>query len=268
LPTAWEQARPSVHLVLLDTALDGGHGFVELELRPAPSPRAGHAAFQWSHAGLQLGRYELRVHRPLGSMVFEVAPGGVRDVLFVLPPPAQLLVRLVQAGTANDVRTDGLHWRPIWPDGVTHGAMDALEFDERLGLHRGRAPAARILLGLSDFEYVSFQRELDLTLDPGELTIEVTRASGLRVALRDGDVPIAFPEDWWGEPVADGEPAADVGVSAPSAFLREYQVSAPGSYVLELPRIDGYLAVPPLRVDVRAGEFTRLDVQLQRGTGD
>jgi hypothetical protein len=267
IPVAWDVDHPRPTLVLLDTALDGGTGFIDVDGRAVPSPRAGHRAYRWSHPGLQFGRYELRLYRPRGSMVFEVGPGGASDVLFVLPPPVELLVRLVEAGTALDIRTDELQWHPEIPDGVKGWSTDTLEFDAGSGLYRARVPAAPIVLTCWTMEFEAFQRQLDSAAIAGVVTIELQPASGIAVALRDGDAPVAFPESWWSKPVAEGDSGGEVGLSRMDRFLREYQVSAPGVYQLELPTIDGYRADPPLRIEVRAGEFTRVDVALRRGPG-
>jgi hypothetical protein len=267
VPTAWELDRMRAHLEPLGPSLDSETGWFDIACDRVPSPRAGYTAFRWSRPGLPLGRYELSLFEPPGSMVFDVVPGGVRDVLFVLPQPVELLVRLVEAGTAVDIRTDDLRWHPRMPDEVKGWALQGMEFDAETGLYRSLAPAAPILLQCWTVAYESFQREYDLALVTGVVTVELRPASGLAVALRDGDAPVAFPEAWWSRPVAEGGDGSEAGLTSGDKFLRQFQVSAPGTYVLELPAIDGYQAPPPLRVDVRAGEFTRVDVELRRAIG-
>lgn len=263
LAEGWGVEIPDLTLSLLDTPLEGSDSRSYPALHPVASDRAGFSAFAWSSSAVQVGKYELLTYKPPLSIVIEAPPGGRSDFEFVIPPPTELTVRVIDASTGADVVADALYWHPVFPEGVDGGSMEPAQRDAEHGHYVIRAPAVPVALQVSSLDYQPYESVVDLSRGAAQHQIRLERACGVVLALRDGETPIPHPDTWYGDfRAVSGDGQLSLLQSSP--FERKCMVTTPGVYEFDVPPISGYKPTPAQRVEVRAGEFTRHVVQLER----
>jgi hypothetical protein len=264
VPKAWAVERALVTLELLDASVDGADTNHSTEgSRTAAAPE-GFDVFEWRIGPVQAGRYELGLFEPCFSIGVELPPGDTTGIELRVPPPVDLLVRVVHASTGEPIPDLRVHWYSAWPEGVTGGSVESAKFDEAAQVYEIRAPDAALELQINDERFAQYRERWDPSRDGRERVIRLERACGFDLALQDGDTRVPVPEDWWGE-----AQAAEGTVGQPSSMWNDagafhVMVSAPGTYTIQPPTIDGYEPVPLQRIDVRAGEFTQHVVRLER----
>lgn len=262
VPRAWALERASVLLDLLDTPLEGrgGHSTVDAE-RGEPS-RQGFDSFRWSRADLQVGRYELALLDPPYGIVVDLPRGGRDDLELVVPPPADLVVHVVDDATGEPVATSDLRWNPRGPEGSRNDRFEVARPGPQPGDFLIRAPAAAVELRLWLDEYLPYGAEVDLSAGVREHTVRLQRAGGILITLRSGDTPLPIPATWSAEPRA----LTGTGETSSTSFgttSRRFVVTEPGTYELEPPEIPGYRKPPRQRIEVFAGRATEHVIELE-----
>lgn len=262
LPTEWKRERLRLVMKSLEVALDGAPDHFVLDTSSTPSERAGYDAFRWLRNDLQIGRYELGSFDPPFSVVIVVPPEGLTDFAFVIPPPADLRVSVLDDATAEPVVVQ-LMWNPRRPDGVSGGGLDNAEYDATDRVYLIRAPVCEIELSIRSWEFAPYEGSIDLSHGQRELTIRTQRSCGFTLKLRDEEAFVAFPQDWYGSL----EAVTGAGVQTLSqvgSLERKFMVSEPGRYRIELPKLSGYAQPPAPTIEVLAGRFTEHIVALER----
>jgi hypothetical protein len=127
-----------------------------------------------------------------------------------------------------------------------------------------RAPACGIDVSVRSDTHGFHGEEVDLSGGGvRELRIELARACGVLVELRDGDAPIAIPDSLY----IDVEPAAG-GFARTFSTRTPVQVKVtfpePGSYRVTVPKLSGYVEPPPRTVEIPAGTYVELAIALER----
>jgi len=265
VPEAWGGVNTHVTMEFLGTPLAG---FDDHQSMGATSQREadrpGVRAYAWSFDNMLLGSYELSLREPPFSITIDVPAGGREDFVFELPPPAELLVRIVDDRTGESIRTDSLNWNPKRPRGVSGGMLESAEYDEELDRYRIRGPEMEIELMLWDWGYAPASATVDLAAGVREHTLRLQRASVIEVTLVDGETPVAFPEGWSEGPQPVEGTDGRVSLTQTGDKRWRFQMSAPGRYRFELPEIPGYERVEPLTIDLLEGETSEQVVELRR----
>lgn len=256
---------PRIMLKLMGTPLEGFDDRQMLDLRVVePSTRAGMEELHWVHDRVQVGRYELGLHEPSYSIVIEVPPEGLRNVVLEVPPPVELLVEVLDKSTGEPIETDALKWNSKRPVGVSGGSLEPAELDPDTGLLRILAPATETELMLWDWGYKPFSETVDLRPGPRRHTIRLEQAPQMEITLVDEGTAVPFPQSSHSRPTAVEGSEGRVTLSSTGSFKWVFQVSEPGTYVFEPPPIAGYAPLPEQRIDVELGKVTQHVIELER----
>ena len=222
--------------------------------------------FAWSLEEVMPGGFDVQV-RPLSTHAFrEVHGGGNRRLNLDVPEPREITVRVIDERSGDLADVDTLRWRGHPPQ-VTRSKIkglppivceDVLVMAETPGLFRFRAPQQPLILRLDSPAYLPIQADLDAQTTEAK-PWSARRTTGLRLRLlHNGEVV-----EWKGDAAVSAQ-QGDGQVIGSRRFgeFRQYDVSAQGSYRVELPIIPGYGQVPRRTVELVAGEVLEFDVLL------
>lgn len=265
VPEAWGEVNTRVAMDFLGTALagfDDHQGAAAVSQRSADRP--GVRAYAWSFDKMLVGSYELSLREPPFAITIDVPAGGRTDYEFALPPPAELLVRIVDDRTGEDIRTDALNWNPKRPKGVSGGMLESAKYDEELVRYRIRGPEMEIELMLWDWGYSPVSATVDLAAGVREHTLRLRRASIIEITLVNDETPVAFPDEWSDDPQPVDGTEGRVTLTQRGDKRWRFQMSDPGRYRFELPEVPGYQPVEPLMIDLLEGETSEQVVELRR----
>lgn len=263
VPEAWGFDHFHLAVELLDAPLEGNpdrQTFSQDDLEPL----AGwEDAFSWDAGLVQAGRYELNVDPPEYSISVEVPPEGLTDVRIEVPPPEEVIVRIIDASTGEDAAIDSLHWHPKRPEWVSGGGVKTVDKDPKTGRFAFQAPRGEICVSAWKEAYSNLHAIL--TIRPGDNihTLEVQPACGILLTLKDGGTTIPWSTDWDVTAMEVGGEGTTVAWSykPPNLFLK---LSKPGLYRFTVPQIDGYLPLPEQEVPVAPGEKAVHLIRLKR----
>lgn len=277
LPLERPTARPLVHvsgslsypegialgdLVIEPLARDNPQSSVVLSplaMRPdASHPRTLH----WDAGSLGVGEY--LVTGPGLREVFDTGAGPVRRLALELPPEVTVFVRVVDARDGEPIAGATLGWTQLPPVNGAWGMWTEVSDPTDQGQLRFRAPAVSISLDVSapgwGAEHLSM--ELD-TAGPNEIEVRLTRETGLRVRLMEGDavVPGLWARPRLLDPAGQPVPIADWAPGPTDCRI----LAEPGDYRLEFVEIDRAWQ-RPAAIDVRIveGALTPVDVPVVR----
>lgn len=263
VPQAWGFDHFHLAIELLDTPLEGNpdkQTFSRDDLEPLAD---WEDAFSWDAGLVQAGRYELNVDPPEYSISIKVPPEGLTDVRIEVPPPEEVIVRIIDASTGENAAIDRLNWHPKRPEWVSGGGVNSVEKDPQTGCFVFQAPRGEIWVSAWKEAYSSLHATL--TIRPGENihTLEVKPACGILLTLKDGGTTIPWNSDWDVTAMEVGGEGTTVAWSyqPPNLFLK---LSNPGLYRFTVPQIDGYLPLPEQEVLVAPGEKTVHLIRLKR----
>lgn len=259
----WPKPPKSLFLDLLDTPLERFDPRHSLVLSAQNSDRAGYRAFRWSLDAAQVGRYELGMYDPPYSIAFELPRGGRTDFEFVLGPPVELYVRVLDDVSGEPAVVDELNWNPHRPVGVSGGSLESAKHAPDGVGFLVNAPLGEVDLMLWSQDYQPYNETVDTSHGVREHTIRLARACGVLLSFVDDETPVSIPEDWYGNLTRiDGEGRQSLTHSG--RFERKMMVTEPGLYSLEPPKFAGYLQPPEQRIEIVAGQFTKHAVKLER----
>jgi len=223
--------------------------------------------YRWGAGNLLPGKYMVLVWEWDLWKVVRVGPGDEGDVRIEVPEPAEVSLRLVDAGTGQDATMDEVCWYRPFDEETPGGSPKLVEKDRASGRFEFRAPAGDILFFIPSDEYRQTGQQGPLNLVPGrnERTLTVGRACGIVVVLKDGEAQVPWDRSWIVNVKAKAVsgPGKDEGFGGGPGGLRLI-VSGPGLYELTFGPIPGFEKVPPRKVDVKADKFIDLVVALER----
>lgn len=261
VPEAWNVESLALRLDLLDESIVGFDGARTVQTSGTQSPLEGHDAFAWTAGELQVGSYQLSVSDPAYGEAIILPPGGRDDFQVRVPPPAEVLVRVVELPSGAAVDPDFVIWsRGNLPNSIGQAA-------ERVGFgaFELRAPVARIELWVRSSAHLPHSETLELTLGLREHTVALERACGVVIRLLDGALPVAFPEEEgtvvWNQGGASGH---GIPIGRIGAFEQRFMMATPGTYSFRVPEVPGFEPVPRQQVEILAGMFIEHAVQLVR----
>ncbi|MCE9595307.1 MAG: hypothetical protein K8S98_14055, partial [Planctomycetes bacterium] len=263
VPKAWTAEWPMITLTLLDTHLGTAEAYQMTVATPSTTTAEGFDVFDWNFASVQPGRHELAFYTSQVSIVIEAVPGANEGIELRVPPPTEVVVRVVDALSGEEALGVKVIWSPERPEGDHGGGAQDATYDAESHAYEIRAPGGPIVVRVLDWSYLPVVERIDASKDR-EVTLRLQPACGIRLSLRDGDTQVTLPDSWWEHP----EPESGT-IGKGSMMMRDRgglraMVTAPGTYTIQPPKLDGYVQPPLQRIEVRAGEFTEHVVQLER----
>ena len=159
---------------------------------------------------------------------------------------------------------DTLHWNCRWPDESLGGSSVDIEKDEATGAFVFRAPAGEIVLGLWQAGYRPVHEVLNVHPGKNEHVINLKRAFGIQISLREGGTNVPF--EWSHHRVSVKQIDGDGVEEGSQGHGGSYRVlvSQPGLYEVSLRPVEGHDPVPPQRIQVNAGNSSEVVFELLR----
>lgn len=263
IPKKWAFDRYYITVELLDTPLGNTPDHQTLfqgDIKPIPDLEDTYA---WSFGTVQAGRYKITFRKISYSKVIEVPADGATNFKFILPPPAKVIVRVIDRSTLLDIDMSQLHWYPDLPTKETGWSPCTVHSNDQKRFEFS-APLGKIEIctgGNLHYQHSS----LMLDVQPGfnEATLEVDRAYLFQVTLMDGDTNIPWDNKWDVEvKQVDGDQTS-IGYGFRDAIIR-FKVPQPGKYRFSIPEIQGYDPIPEQEVFVEADKTVDHVIHLRR----
>jgi hypothetical protein len=264
VPPAWNLDSFELVLESLDLQADGRHAEFRVERSTMTLVDAKPGEYRWSVPAAPAGGYSACIEPLTYTTVFTACPTVPADARITIPPPREIFVRCIEAGTEQDVPNLRLYWNLRRAEGVHGGSLESATWDETLELHRFRAPEGVIEVGC--FSHSAW-RPAHGTVEAGagrnELTLRLERACGLRLKVREGDNDFhdllslrarLVPAE--GQPDASGWRIEDGGITLSR--------NDPGLYTLTVSAPYGFEPIPDASVRLAKGIFTEHVVELVR----
>lgn len=220
--------------------------------------RRQEGTFRWGAGRVPPGTYRVIVLPYQHQRVFEVGIEGLPDADLFVPDPAEVRLRVMEAGTGDAAAVPWISWRAA---GAKRSAPDWVSLDEGAEAFVFQAPPGEIEVEIATLEHDAPPRVLEVYPGTNTFEWEVERSCGVVLTFRDGEGEV--PVSWSGidlqEIGGEGRSRTWTGRS-PVTVL----VTNPGRYRLEIPEIDGYETVPVREVTIGAGERVPVTIDLRR----
>ncbi|MEM9378450.1 MAG: hypothetical protein AAGB93_00780 [Planctomycetota bacterium] len=264
LPNAWDRERIAIELGAEDEARVWGEDGVSVPLDAMrPMDGSGNGAgdrLAWEAEVPTAGPFRLEVLPLPVRQLLDVPEEGLSDVDIVVPPPADVSVRVVEDETGDPIDVGSLHWSAPPVDGILSTTIQTAVPGPETGRIEFRTAAGKVHVSPSSPSFVSANRGELFTVAPGdnEIELRVRRQLGARFLFKDGDA--AVPWDWsWrlGARQVDGD-ERDRSRSIGILWFRE-----PGLYELTSEGIPGYASVDGTTFRVEATGDGMVDVVVQ-----
>jgi hypothetical protein len=255
--TFQREVEPSQHIEL----------FVITAARMAPADVPGK--FRWDAGSVYPGRYVIVPSHLNTSFVLDVGPAGRRDVDLIIEEPAKGRVTVLDENGGR-VGTACVRWRR--QETGLHGEAEA-QWNAAAGVFEFVAPCGAIVVHASQgeensLEYRDAAANLRLQSGANDVTLTLARSMGIKVELVTLGVPVSLSmkeilgvrirragevEPGWRRAQARWVPGSDrITVTVAQA----------GEYELALPSLAGWGKGRTQRVQVEAGQFTPLRIEL------
>lgn len=259
----WGARRLDLRLAFQGVPLGGRPADLQLSGALEPGLREGFDSFRWSAEGVQVGEHKLWVDSPFAVEALQVPPEGKLDFELVFGPPAELLLRFVDAATGAVAAVESVHWHPA-PQGRSYsGSIYSVPFVAERGGYLVRCQRERIEISVMADGYLPHEERIDLSSGSREQVVRLELATALYVSLHSEGASLPIPDSWSDDP----NPVAGDGytrVSMPQGAGRLFQVSEPGTYEIDPPVLDGFAPLPRQRVELIAGQRTVLALEYER----
>ena len=211
---------------------------------------------EWDAGPVQTGRYALSLSVLGIGMEVDVTETGATDVVLEIPLLVPMTIAVVEKGTT----------RRLTPESLTFSAGGGIESVEPgdEGQFTFMAPLGVIELFVTCEEYEVVIREVRVIPGMAPMIIEMKRACGVRILLKDGEHSV-FPESLWD--AISVEPENGTGelsglMSAQHSMT--VTVSEPGRYRVRIENIKGYRAIEDLVIDVPPETILFREIRLER----
>jgi hypothetical protein len=257
LPLAWG-LKPRCFgftLVLIDPPRDGRSRTRVLYGTTGETPVNGQWVYAWSADDLQPGRYKVEVSTPPFKAAFDLPETGIGE-------PAEVAVRVVAAETNEDAAVETVNWTPI-RDGVRDGRLQGAEYDRAARVYRIRCAVGRIYVSASDSRFSYSHTELEVGSAGAEAKIAVTLATGLRIALLDGETPVPMPP-YWTPTLQDGQGKATRCGMRVDGSARIFYVEKGGPTTVKFSDLPGFEALPDRTIQLEDGRIAEVTIALAR----
>ncbi len=209
--------------------------------------------FRWSLGELHCGEYMLTVSPTEHRRMISVREGAADKFEVVVPDPADVLVRPVDAQSGDPIVTEKIVWHGEIPGHVGGYGLRSAKYDADSGGYPFQASLGKAYIGVRAEGYERTERAVEVLTGQNEFTLRIERACGVRVVL-DGLEQVA---KFALEPIDHDGRESDRG--------RGWShVTKPGRYTLRIPPIEGYEPVPDREIDVRTGQMLEVRIPLRK----
>ena len=262
LPHEWELNPIFLQLRLLDTPLDGSNGMSTLVLGSSKKVAGTRDTYAFDFGSKQVGNYELTLSRIEYSSVFQLNPDGRSDLVYSVPPPAEIAVYVIDETAGQVAIVDSLIWTHekskdtkghIWSRGVRAGD------DE---FFRLRAPRSVISIKLQTDVYQYSVHEIDVE-NGSQYFINVRPAITAKIMLKEGRATVEWPSFYTGDAKHIGGPGRLISARHRKTGLL-LMVSDPGWYRITFPDIPGYQKLECLDLEFVEGSPQEVVIELVR----
>ncbi len=192
------------------------------------------------------GRY-LFVSSPLQVWSeLDIGPGGAPDVEIALPELGEVRVRVVDEVTGARLAPEKIVWSASGrPEELLSWTLASVDPDPETLEYVFVAPLRRISLDVGWDEYADAGRAVDV-VDGADVEVRVRRLPGVWLRLVDGDATVPFEWSWGATfEYAGGSRQATARITRIEDGRAWVAGSEVGTYVMELPRIEGFRPVAP-----------------------
>jgi RNA polymerase sigma-70 factor (ECF subfamily) len=190
--------------------------------------------------------------------------GGESRVALVMPPLGTITLEVVDAATGAALVPKRLNWSLAPLEGVSHSTSSGAMRTGPGGAWQIVAPQGMVRIYAQQPGFLEAERELELAHD-AHVRLELARATGLRLLLRDGEAALN-PDFSWSLNVTVRDAAGSVLMDKRSLAgeIGSRILPGAGRYTITFPPLDGYRPLPALTVDVAAEEVLDVLVPLER----
>lgn len=265
MPPEWGLGdSPFLIFELIDEVWPGQRASSMPDLRRVPG---SEDRFTFDGGEVQPGRFVASVSQLLHTVAFEVGPDGATDLLIEFPPPAEVVVEVVEVVdeiSGGDAGATEIMWKAVGAQGITANMLQTVAVDPESGRFVFFTAPGEIEVVPVGAGWQSEPQRFQVVGGTNAFTLEARRGIGLRIVLMDGDTVVPF--GGFAALVQAAQVDGD-GVSTETYARQlglEMAVSAPGLYGVQVPAVDGYLPIPLQQIRVEAGSFVEHVVQLVR----
>ncbi len=221
--------------------------------------KIGEGRYRWGPRKALAGRYGVVVEIAGYKSIVHVGPHPTTELDIVVPPPNEVRLRLVDALTRAPIAHASPSWyfQPPegWDKGWSHGGIEEVGD----GWYRFRSPAGRVGINVEPEGYAWTMESRDVKPGPNEIEVSVKRVCGVEIVLKDGDVIVPWP-------ISGESDIENVVTKTGVAYWSGGKIAAKeaGEHTLTIGPIDGYEPIPPRRVVIPEGAWTKVEIALQR----
>jgi hypothetical protein len=223
--------------------------------------------FTWETVGVPPGSYRVELTSFGLARDVKVGPTGKTDEEIIVPPPGDVMVRIVDAKTSRLLRDAMLTWEPRGARLHSHG----MPIDND-GRRLFRAPVGLIQTRVTCPGFQYSIRTFEVRPGRNEFSIELRPSFGIRVHLKDGDAVVPCTSDLRirAESLELSLPQVPPGAEDLDAYSLQsrsgdqIELMIPGRYRVSVGAVPGYAALEPREVDVREDEFADVTFELTR----
>src|SRR5262245_5515563 len=241
LPEEWELGKFSLRFSYL-LGRGSSEDIHDTAIFPDPGTRD---RFRWSVPNATPGYYMVQL-RELGfQALLDVGTAGTRDARIDVPPPCLVHARCVDARDGRTVTTEVVKWACVSVTVMVPSTWDPAE-----RCWSFRAPAGPIHVVVDPGRYARTEVELEVGAGMNEVELRLEPTLRVRVVLRDGQQVVPWKAARLAElvPLEDGDDSdSELELEDDALVLH---VPRPGKYVLLVPKLPGYLAVPERTIEV------------------
>ena len=236
--------------------LEPGEKAFSMPLAEMSHPKGDERTLLWDAGPMRTGTYLATIRGIEHRLVIDAErAGGETRVDIEIPPLVTVRAEVVDAVTGAPLEPERVQWCDGPLPGVSSRSLVSCKRLLGSGTFEFVAPQGQVEVRAALFGYEDASQELELAGREAHARLELHCATGIWLALREGEATLPVDLDFWrGVRVvsSDGERA--------HRFPREGRggalliVDGPGHYAVSFPELAGFLPLQPFEVDVGAGE--------------
>jgi hypothetical protein len=161
----------------------------ESSMKVLPKGAAGEARFAWSVELPLAGSYRVQVNPLSVRRLLEVPKGGLEGVEMVIPPPADVEVRVIDDANGEEIPVEALNWSMPRVEGIVATPIYVATVNSVTGRVSFRAPSGEVLITPKGYSLATVERPPSFEVAPGPNVIDlrVHRQIGVRFTFFDGE---------------------------------------------------------------------------------
>ncbi len=228
-----------------------------------------HPMWAFDFGEISTGSYtlELSGRGELGKLEYSISvtlePGGSEDVFLELPPPATVVVHILDPATGEAAEVRSIFWGALADSAQWTRSQTSASPVEGESYFEFSAPIGSISVGTFGSGYDTLRETLEIGPGRNEFTFRLDRACPLTITFLDGETPVPLADSWYPSPEhLDGE--GELLYTSGGTSGLKTALSQPGRYVFEIPDFPGFEPVPTQTITVQRGEQTNHVIHLVR----